>query len=161
MAEVTLRSGQVVLLDDDDLERLGPRGWSTDWHGYVRRSILGTKRKEFLHRLVAGCTPGDGVLVDHKNRNKLDNRSANLRVADPRGNAQNRSPLQGASSTYRGVTWNAACQKWQAQVGAEGRSHYLGLFVEERDAARVAAQFRAAHMPYAIEDPELLKGATT
>lgn len=39
------------------------------------------------------------------------------------------------SNKYRGVCWNKAKQKWEAYICVVGRKLYLGLFVDEDDAA--------------------------
>ncbi len=78
--------------------------------------------------------------VDHKNRNKLDNRRSNLRVATPRENASNRGP-RAHTSRFKGVTWHR-CGRWQVVCAGK----YVGLFVDESSAA--AAYDRAAHERY-------------
>jgi hypothetical protein len=118
----------VAIVDDDFVvtKRLGMNN-----KGYV------THGREFLHRAVMGLDKGDGKEVDHLNRNKLDCRRANLRIVSTRlEQMQNVSP-RGGSSRYRGVTWNKGKGKWQAQCMVNYRCHYLGLFEDELDAARV------------------------
>jgi hypothetical protein len=74
------------------------------------------------------CTAKEGELVDHKNRNKLDNRRTNLRVVSAKINAVNRGST--GASQYKGVGRHKA--GWQVYVG--GR--YIGLFKQEREAAK-------------------------
>ena len=45
-----------------------------------------------MHREVTGATYGDGLVIEHVNGDKLDNRKANLRV---------RPALQSSSNTGR------------------------------------------------------------
>jgi hypothetical protein len=40
------------------------------------------------------------------------------------------------SSQYRGVTWFKACKKWRAQITINGKNNYLGLFTDEKEAAK-------------------------
>lgn len=81
------------------------------------------------HRLawfyVNGVWPG---IIDHKDRNPLNNAIANLREATTSQNGMNTGPSKLNTSGYRGVTWNKAVGKWQAQARVNGRSHYLGVF---------------------------------
>lgn len=78
-------------------------------------------------------------MIDHINRNALDNRRANLRDADPSGNAANRvRPRQ--SNPYRGVHRHKGA--WRAQITVRGNRQDLGLFdtpEEARDAYDAAA----------------------
>src|SRR5579862_3261187 len=59
------------------------------WTGYARCQWKeGSQRKlGLLHRILVNAKRGE--IVDHKNRNKLDNRLFNLRIVSPAVNAQN------------------------------------------------------------------------
>ena len=39
------------------------------------------------------------------------------------------------SSKYKGVCWHKKAQKWMAHIKLNGKLRYLGLFVQEQDAA--------------------------
>jgi hypothetical protein len=69
-----------------------------------------------------------GELVDHVNRNKLDNRRKNLRIVSPQANAVNRG-ASGRSSNYKGVAKKG--KGWQVYVGGK----YVGVFEDEVSAA--------------------------
>lgn len=87
-----------------------------------------------LHRLIARAPKG--VLVDHRNRDRRDNRRLNLRRATRSLNAANRARTRGPhSSVYRGVTWHRGVNKWQAALKHGDRCYYLGLFESEEAAA--------------------------
>lgn len=128
--------------------------WSFDRDGYVVRKVWeGDKcRTVSLARVLLGLKRGDSRKADHINRDKLDNRRGNLRVATDAESAQNKGSYRGSSSAYRGVYWHADSQKWKAAVRLNGRKHYLGAFDDEAEAAEVARAFRAVHMPYSNED---------
>lgn len=85
-----------------------------------------------LHKLILP----KARLVDHRNGNKLDCTRENLRDATPAGNARNRAPLQGCTSSFKGVCWNRSCKKWQSSIRVDGKARYLGLFTDEVEAAR-------------------------
>lgn len=98
---------------------------------------VGGCRKPYLaHRLawlyVYGAFP-DGLL-DHINRNKLDNRIANLRIATKEQNQWNRTAIKNSKSGVKGVTWHQKSQKWQTHVRANGVIHYLGLYATIEEA---------------------------
>jgi hypothetical protein len=75
--------------------------------------------------------------VDHRNRNTLDNRRVNLRLATyTQDHGNSKKQKLNTSSKYKGVSWDASTQKWRAQITVEGKPRHLGLFVDERDAGR-------------------------
>ena len=88
-----------------------------------------------MHREVAN-TP-DGLVCDHINGNSLDNRKANLRSATHLQNCWNaRKYSQSCSSKYKGVMFYKMRQKWGATICVHGKKIFLGLFVDEIQAAK-------------------------
>lgn len=144
------RDGSVVghtLIDDADA-RLADFTWRLGRTGYaVRWRDGGTI---YLHREVLGLERGDGLEADHVNRDRLDNRRANLRATTRRENGQN-LPSQAGTSRHRGVCLDRASGKWTAQVKLDGRKRHLGYFSTEDQAAAAAAAFRREHMPHSVE----------
>lgn len=84
----------IVLLDDNDYDRVKGYKWSISKSGYVRRTERqGSKTVNYkLHREILGLDKGCGI-VDHRNRNKLDNRKSNLRVLDTSAQAMEGNSL--------------------------------------------------------------------
>jgi hypothetical protein len=138
-----------TLVDDDQFDALYEWLWRLSSEGYVCRytKAEGTIR---MHREVLGLLPGDGLDGDHINGDKLDNRRANLRAATRAQNISNRSRggNRGARSRYRGVSYCKQTGRWSATVTINRQVHWLGRHDTEEQAARVAAEFRAAHMPF-------------
>jgi hypothetical protein len=104
-----------------------------------------------MHRELLGLSPGDGLYVDHINRNRRDNRRSNLRVVTKAQQQQNLSGRRGTSSRYRGVYLNWQTGGWVAQGLLEGKRVNLGTYDSELLAARVAADHRRKHLPYSHE----------
>jgi hypothetical protein len=133
MKTIKLQCGAQVTLDDVDVERFGLMPWKVDKSGHVAWNtwIDGRPKTLLLHREIFGAKPGQ--LLDHKNRDKLDNRRENIRLADARGNAANRDPQRTNKrhSRYKGVTFHGQRKRWQAACG----KRYLGLFASEESAA--------------------------
>jgi hypothetical protein len=77
-----------------------------------------------------------GVEVDHRNGDGLDNRRCNLRLCTRAQNCQSMKIAPGKASLFRGVTWHAASNSWRARISLVGKRLHLGLFSEERAAAK-------------------------
>ena len=153
------KSGKVVayaLIDAADDEWLSQWRWyRDDVRGYVVRQEGGRKnrRKVYLHRQILGLKRGDPRMGEHRNRNRFDNRRANLRIAT-RGdldNKQNLDPYSTNTSGYRGVTRSG--NGWVAQCTLNYKHHYLGYYRTPEDADAAARAFRAEHMPFSEDAP--------
>lgn len=78
--------------------------------------------------------------VDHRDEDKSNNRSDNLREATHAQNQQNRSLGITNTSGFKGVTWNKRKSKWQAQIRIDGKQTGLGYFHDKLEAARAYNQ---------------------
>lgn len=78
--------------------------------------------------------------IDHRNRDRADNRFENLRPVTHKQNAENRGARKGALSGFRGVSWGSG--KWYASITHFGERHLLGYFdnIEDAKAARLKAE---------------------
>jgi hypothetical protein len=86
-----------------------------------------------MHRLIVRAPPG--MTVDHKNRDPLDNRRANLRLCDGTQNNANGAPGRGVSK-YRGISRRPChARPWRAEIQVRGKRYYLGSFATEVEAA--------------------------
>lgn len=135
--------GLVTLVDPDDYLALGNRLVSVAGHGYAQIFAAG-HRVDVLHRQVMGLRPGDGLLVDHINRNKLDNRKANLRLATRSMNSHN-SP--GRNGPFSRGTVRQRSGRWKCRVKHAGQYHDLGTYDTRREAWWVGEQWRRVNVP--------------
>ena len=120
----------------------GPVVQLVNKYGYcVVRLRLG-RRIKYVHRLVAtdfieNTDPENKTKVDHINRDKLDNRVANLRYATEHENSLNKGKIQKTtSSQYKGVYLDKRSNKWRSMIQYQRKKYYLGTFTDEEDAAR-------------------------
>lgn len=105
--------------------------------------------KVLLHRML--CDAPKGMVVDHINRNSMDNRrSNNLRVITDAQNKQNTQRRRNSCSQYRGVTKQSG--KWIARIKVNGKRMYLGSFHCELQAAKAAKDARLKYFPYTVEE---------
>jgi hypothetical protein len=141
-------------VDRPDLELVTPYRWHLDSKGYARYDT----GQEILrmHRLILGLAQDDPRKADHRNRDKLDNRRDNLRIATPAQNGANRGKFNGRfSSLYKGVTFISRDQRWRASIRIDGKLYRLGDFKDEVLAARAYDQAALevwgpfAHLNYA------------
>ncbi len=88
------------------------------------------RRTQNCHRLY-----GDGLVIDHINRNGLDNRRANLRFATIAQNAWN-SRMRKNRSGYKGVWFAKDKDKFRAAIWHNNKRIYLGYFNSPITAAR-------------------------
>ena len=135
MIEMTTSAGVTFIVDDDVADDISGLAWYKNKDGYISRktSVEGRKGVEIiLHRVIAGAKKG--VMVDHINQNRLDNRRCNLRIANHSTNGMNRKKSGGTASVHKGVAHHSTTCRWQAQIVSNGRRKYLGLFDSEDEA---------------------------
>lgn len=84
------------------------------------------------------------LLIDHKNRNTLDNRKENLRVADYQKNSFNKSVRRDNTTGTMGVEFNKRANKWRAKIKYNNVTIHLGYFIDLNEAIlnrRVAEEY--------------------
>jgi hypothetical protein len=131
MATIPLTDGGVVLVDDEDVERLQGRKWRRS-KGYPCTGGRG-RGIVYLHRVVMRAPIGTDV--DHINGDLCDARKGNLRYCTDSQNQANRRKLCG-KVPIKGVCVHTQTGKYQAQVKLMGRNHYLGLYDDPEEAGR-------------------------
>ena len=122
----------------------GQEAGSKTKRGYRKINIDG--KTLFSHRVAWAIFYGswpDGE-IDHLNGNGQDNSIKNLRIASRAENSMNRRTPKQNTSGYKGVTWNKARKRWQAQISANRKTIYLGRFdrIEEAASAYKSASKR-------------------
>ena len=113
-----------------------------DGDGYLRIKVQ--SRLYRAHRLAWLYTYGERPKgqIDHINRNRSDNRIANLRDVSHKLNLQNKSKYSNNASGHSGVVWNKRASKWLARIAHNRKQIHLGYFntIEEAISARKAAE---------------------
>lgn len=112
--------------------------WRADRDGYACANKGGRHLR--MHRLVIGAKQGE--IVDHINRNPLDNRLENLRIASYSLNSVNTIKKFKSYSKYRGVSIdNRTYKKFIAQIkSVDVGSVYIGNYYTEEMAAYMYQQ---------------------
>lgn len=87
-----------------------------------------------MQRFLTNAKPDE--IVDHIDRNPLNNRLSNLRICTKQTNAIN-TPVRIDNRTgYKGVSYHKKAGKFRAYIVINGKQIHLGLF----DTAEQAAQ---------------------
>jgi hypothetical protein len=108
---------------------------------------LENKRRVHMHRFLMG--EPKGKIVDHINKNRLDNRRENLRITDRVGNSQNKTKKTGTSSKYIGVHF-LENNKWLANISVNGKTKYIGRYKTEIEAAKARDAYIVQKYPESI-----------
>lgn len=110
-----------------------PVGWE-NFEGYL--SVCVEQEKLLVHRIAWAMHFGEWPegQIDHVNMCRTDNRIENLRLATHGQNQANIKSKRTAGLRMKGVTLLPS-GRWQAQIRSDGKSHYLGSFNTEDEAA--------------------------
>jgi len=134
-----INSDLFTIIDDEDYLKVCRYKWRyfqfKTRTPYITAYIKEYRQNIFLHRFIMNLKSGDKNQVDHKNRNTLDNRKENLRLADIFLNNINKGILKNNTSGYKGVSWHKYNQKWYAQTSFHNKRIHLGYFNSAREAA--------------------------
>lgn len=146
MRKINLTKGMVALVDDVDFEWLNQWKWCMQSSGYACRFDYSEGSNPgkmiLMHRLL--LKPSEGLVVDHINRDKLDNRRDNLRIVSHSQNHLNSGLFKHNTSGYKGVTWDKERGKWKAQIKWNGKNKNLGLFLLPEHASAAYQEAKSA-----------------
>lgn len=141
--QTELTNGERMLFDPIDADLVNERLWFSSSSGYAAANIWveGKQRKRQFHRLVLSRIVGRELIrgedVDHINRDKLDNRRSNLRIATRGQNMANRSYKN--TTGFRGVYVPPA--SFIASIKFEHTKIYIGSFRTIEEAAWMYDQY--------------------
>lgn len=139
MRYITLSNSlSAALVDDEDYDRLVSLNWYEE-HGYA---VTGHHDKRIQMANLILNVP-QGLLVDHWDRNPLNNQRYNLRPSTRSQNAANCKIYSNNKSGYKGVVYHSG--RWQAQIRVNGKKKTLGTYDTKEEAAdrydRAAKQY--------------------
>ena len=141
-----------ALVDAEDYRKLSEYDWqdveNKSGNHYAARIECG--RIVYMHRQIMNASKGS--IIDHKDRNGLNNTKSKLRLATSAQNTRNcRKTTKLTSSKYKGVTLSKRAKKWQANICYNGIHKNLGLFENEEDAAKAYdAAAQIYHKEFAV-----------
>ena len=161
MKEIPLTRGLFAKIDDEFYNEVIKHKWYADIHKtsanpafYARRNVYGVdengkrySKAVMLHRYVMELSGVniDGKFLDHKNRDTLDDRLENLRIATPSENTRNTVHNDMYKNEYKGVHWSKAHGKFMCYIYLHRRRIHLGFF---NDAISAAKKYNEAALKY-------------
>ena len=130
------QSGKEFYFDKEDYKLVNQYCWDIDnSNGYVKTiDRINNTGKLYLHRLVMNCVKGDGVIIDHIDRNRVDCRKNNLRIVNNSQNNMNSCIRSDNTSGVKGVYWNSRKNKWGVEISANKKNIFLGYYDKLEDA---------------------------
>lgn len=138
------RNGIKFYFDLDDFEKIKNLCWHTNYYGYVTAHNPSTNKPTLLHRYLLNCK--DDEIIDHIDRNKLNNRRKNLRITSQSKNIFN-SPIRSNNTT--GITgvvieFVAGKKMYRAQISKNYQNINLGRYemIEDAIEARRNAEIK-------------------
>jgi hypothetical protein len=149
--EIELTQGKIAVVDKKYFF-LNNRNWyvikqgtkvNPVWYAACSDPRINGKRPPTvrMHRVIMELELGrlliKGEEIDHINHDGLDNRVRNLRVCNRKENIRNQRVYRiQKTSRYKGVSWYESSSKWGANIRINDKQVHLGLFSNERDAAK-------------------------
>lgn len=130
--KIKLSDSIFVLVDDEDFDFLNQYKWhnnpKTGAVGKMFKSgdnrRQGRRSNKIMHRIIMNAP--DGIEVDHKNRNKLDNRKDNLRLSTRSQNGMNTKPLSHNKCGVKGVFCDRG--KWRVHISVKGKKRHYSSY---------------------------------
>lgn len=122
---VEAKDGYAIV--DKKFANLAEYFWCKGNNGYAH-GIVGELGDVLLHRYIMNFP---SLQVDHKDRDKLNNRSENLRACTPSQNIGNKLKPSTNSTGFKGVKWHIKNRKWIARIGGK----HIGSYESKMEAA--------------------------
>jgi hypothetical protein len=131
--------GYIMLVSKPDLNLVMNYQWYLNSNGYpATYGSIHADEENWgapypLHRFLVLNVP-EGYVVDHINRNRLDNRRSNLRIITAKQNSYNRKKPKNAKGKYKGVR-KMGGGRFKAVISKDGTTYKLTDFATEKEAA--------------------------
>ena len=144
MQKIKLSTGEFTLVDDADFDKYKTYRCfpATPKKGKYRYAQIRLDSKtQYLHRVIMNATKG--CLVDHIDRNTLNNQRSNLRLVSSHGNQMNaagRSNITGFSNVRK------LGRRFQGRVKVMGKKISVGCFDAAETASKAVIEFKKTRL---------------
>ena len=122
--------------DCDWVELYSLCNWRVNAWGYV----VGKKKNQmiFIHKFIyANIDPSYKGIIDHEDRDRLNNQQYNLRPATKSQNIANSRFSIANKTGYRGVSWSKQNKNYQTQIRVNNTNIHLGYYDDLKEAAKI------------------------
>ena len=138
----TSNTNREFYFDLEDYDKIKDYCWSesTDTkkqYSWLVAYDVNSGKNVKMHQLLCGNN------CDHKNRNTLDNRRANLRSSTFSENMQNRRLFKNNKSGVTGVCWRPKENMWQVYINVNQKRKHLGWCSDKTEAIKIRLQAEA------------------
>lgn len=119
--------GENILVNDEDYVWLSKHKW------YLSNGYAINERRKKMHRLIMEANPGE--IIDHVDRNKINNQRSNLRFANKCQNVHNQKKRDNTKTIYKGVHYVKRLNSFVARCRMNFQDHFLGYYRSDIAAA--------------------------
>lgn len=126
-----LANGDSFLFDAEDFPIVQAHKWSIENSGYVHTTVNGKHIR--LHKQIMDIP--DGMVIDHINGDKTDNRKSNLRIASNMENCRNQRLCSRNTTGYKGVSFDKRRKQYSAAITVDYKNIFLGYYESPQEAA--------------------------
>jgi hypothetical protein len=145
--EMELTQGKTTKVDKASFNVIDSKVWHVEkrrdnW--YVPAHIKGSDKLIYLHNVLMNFAPNGTHVVDHINRDSLDNRLANLRIVDITTNNINQGMRKDNVTGTKGVHYSDKKKAWIVQWSVNGKraSRQFPTAKHGEEAKNLALNFR-------------------
>ncbi|MBI5954393.1 MAG: HNH endonuclease [Chloroflexi bacterium] len=138
MKQIPLTQGKFALVDDNDFDFLSQWKWyakkdGNNFYAVRNGSKKNTPREHIrMHKVVLNAS--DNVVVDHIDRDGLNNTRANLRICTKSKNTRNHKLYMTNTTGFIGVSFHK--KKFVSRLTVDRKTIHLGCFSTAEEAAR-------------------------
>ena len=133
--EIKLCNDKSTFINIEVYDSIKDDHWILSSDGYAISSSGKFKNKR-LHRVIMGCENDTSIVIDHIDRDRLNNRKNNLRIVTAHENGVNQSKRKDNKSGIIGVCWWERDKNWLAQIKYNYKRYFLGYYDKFDDAVR-------------------------
>ena len=146
----TSNTNEEFYFDLEDYDKIKDCCWRINSDGYIIGRF--NNKDVMIHKVIMNLVSDNSKEIDHKDRNKLDNRKDNLRVASTRQNLLNKNLSSKNTSGITGVSFRKKQKTWIARISVNEKPIWLGSYIDKEDA--IVARLKAEKKYYGEFAPQ-------